>query len=63
MHTDPRVELKLPLDELREKIPLVKTKELAHTILKDVEKELEETYPGGLEKATTELSRWLSKRI
>lgn len=59
MHTKPRVELKLPLDELREKITIDKSKELAYAILKDVEKELDETYPGGLEKATSELSTWL----
>ncbi|MBP3088383.1 hypothetical protein EML15_04375 [Corynebacterium sp. sy017] len=60
MHSDPNVELSVPLNELRAKgISVDHAEKLSKSIFDSFSKELEETYPGGAQRAQEEFVRWL----
>ncbi|WP_295806761.1 hypothetical protein [uncultured Corynebacterium sp.] len=55
----PYTELKVPLDELRGKLSRERAELISERIFDSVKLELEESYPGGVDRAHKELCGWL----
>ncbi len=55
----PYTELKVPLDELRGQLSRERAELLSEHIFSSVKLELEENYPGGVDRAQKELCGWL----
>lgn len=55
----PYTELKVPLDELRGKLSRERAELISERIFDSVKLELEESYPGGVDRAQKELCGWL----
>ncbi|OFN34485.1 hypothetical protein [Corynebacterium sp. HMSC072A04] len=55
----PYTELKVPLDELQGKLSRERAELISERIFDNVKLELEESYPGGVDRAQKELCGWL----
>ncbi|MGX4760765.1 hypothetical protein ACWJIK_01395 [Corynebacterium minutissimum] len=55
----PYTELKVPLDELRGQLSRERAELISERIFNDVKVELEESYPGGVDRAQRQLCGWL----
>ncbi|MCG7230537.1 hypothetical protein [Corynebacterium minutissimum] len=55
----PYTELKVPLDELRGQLSRERAELISERIFNDVKFELEESYPGGVDRAQRQLCGWL----
>lgn len=55
----PYTELKVPLDELRGKLSRERAELISERIFDSVKLELEESYPGGVDRAQRQLCGWL----
>ncbi|AJI78354.1 hypothetical protein [Corynebacterium singulare] len=55
----PYTELKVPLDELRGQLSRERAELISERIFNDVKIELEESYPGGVDRAQRQLCGWL----
>ena len=55
----PYTELKVPLDELRGQLSRERAELISERIFNDVKVELEESYPGGVDRAQRQLCSWL----
>lgn len=55
----PYTELKVPLDELRGKLSRERAELISERIFDSVKLELEENYPGGVDRAQEQLCDWL----
>ncbi|MHB2253017.1 hypothetical protein [Corynebacterium aurimucosum] len=55
----PYTELKVPLDELRGQLSRERAELISEHIFSNVKLELEESYPGGVDRAQKELCGWL----
>lgn len=62
MRSNPNIELKVPLDELRKNISPEVREDIARKIFRGVEAQLENSYPGGVDRAVKELYDWLSAK-
>lgn len=58
----PYIDIVSPLDELRGKVDADRARLIAERIFDSVENELNQTYPGGVEKAQNELANWLTDK-
>lgn len=58
--TDPAVELKAPLDELRGSVSAPRAREISELIFRNVQSILDEEYPGGSRAAADRLTAWLA---
>lgn len=61
MHTKRQVVLKAPLDELKSTATPSQKKAVAKHVFDEVEAELEETYPGGVDAASEAFNTWLNQ--
>lgn len=57
----PYTELKVPLDELQGQLSRERAELISERIFDDVKLELEESYPGGVDRAQKELCAWLRR--
>ena len=57
----PYTELKVPLDELQGQLSRARAELISERIFDDVKLELEEGYPGGVDRAQKELCAWLRR--
>ncbi|MCG7261823.1 hypothetical protein MHJ96_10995 [Corynebacterium aurimucosum] len=55
----PYTELKVPLDELQGQLSRERAELISERIFDNVKLELEESYPGGVDRAQKELCAWL----
>ena len=55
----PYTELKVPLDELRGQLSRERAELISERIFDNVKIELEESYPGGVDRAQKKLCAWL----
>lgn len=57
----PYTELKVPLDELQGQLSRERAELISERIFDNVKLELEESYPGGVDRAQKELCAWLRR--
>ena len=57
----PYTELKVPLDELQGQLSRERAELISERIFDSVKLELEESYPGGVDRAQKELCAWLRR--